>query len=372
MKKNFKTMAVILSGLTVFSSGCGKNTIDDQNYITAYLNYEIKGLTKDYAELSGQDALELENLYQQHLDNFTGFTFDASNPDSTDSLPPELLQDYKQLQKELFQKVDYQVTDIKYHKDSCDLTIESRKMNFFKPSADRMTEKWNTYLKENPQDTPESSEVLQLQFLTESWNEVLEHVTYQEPETSTWTMTMNKDKHLVLSADDLTAFKKLLFDQADATLEPSQSVGEGAPDLSIPENIDHINAQKVGEPFYFKKDGTDVVSFTLDSVQTTTERSEFISPEPEKVIVISYTYKNLSSDDPILFDDMRFQVLEGDTVCEPYYMDRLTSTEPAYKAGDSVSCTLPYAVTSNCKEVTILVTEPWAQTSMKITVPVTD
>ncbi len=373
MKRNFRTIAVILSSVTLFFSGCGSNT-NDQAYATAYLDYEIKGITKDYAELSGQDALELEDRYQQHLADFTGFTFDASDP--TEPIPPELLQDYSRLQKEIFQKTDYKITKVKRHKDSCDLTVKSRKMNLFQPSADLMTEKWNTYLKENTQNTPESSEILHLKFLTESWNEILEHVTYQKPETSTWTMTMDKDKHLTLSSKDLAAFQSLLFDQADVSsdtiAESSQSVGEGAPDPSVPENINHMDTKKAGEPFYFKKDGTDIVSFTLDSVQTTTERSEFVSPEPENVIVISYTYKNLASDDPVLFDDMRFHVLEGDTICEPYYMDSLISTEPAYKAGDSVSCTLPYAVTGNCKEVTIIVTEPWTKTSVKVTVPVTD
>ena len=52
-------------------------------------------------------------------------------------------------------------------------------------------------------------------------------------------------------------------------------------------------SHQAGEKFILQQDGQDAVEFSIDKVEVTEERSEFDPSNPEKVVVITYTYKNL-------------------------------------------------------------------------------
>ena len=98
-----------------------------------------------------------------------------------------------------------------------------------------------------------------------------------------------------------------------------------------------------------------MATFCINSVKVTDERSDFDSSNPEKVIVINYTYQNIGYDDPILYDQMSFQILDGKTVCDPYYIENLLPADIASKDGDPVTASLSYQVSGSCQEVIIYV-----------------
>ena len=80
-----------------------------------------------------------------------------------------------------------------------------------------------------------------------------------------------------------------------------------------------------------------MVEFSVDKVEVTDERSEYDTSNPEKVVVVTYTYKNLGFADPILYDQMSFKLLEGESTCSPYYLQSLSPADIATKGGDSVT-----------------------------------
>lgn len=96
-------------------------------------------------------------------------------------------------------------------------------------------------------------------------------------------------------------------------------------------------------------------TFCIDKVEVTDERNEYNPTNPDKVIVITYTYKNTAFDNPLLYDQMSFRILDGDTVCLPYYPSDLISPELVNAGDDAVTATLAYGVSASCNEVTIYV-----------------
>ena len=79
--------------------------------------------------------------------------------------------------------------------------------------------------------------------------------------------------------------------------------------MEYPKDLESTPAYKVGDAITIQSDGKDVATFTIDKVEVTDDRSEYDTSNPDKVIVITYTYKNLAFDDPLLYDQMSFRVL---------------------------------------------------------------
>lgn len=75
----------------------------------------------------------------------------------------------------------------------------------------------------------------------------------------------------------------------------------------------------VGETATYKKDGKELVHFTVNSVSTTSDRNEFADSQPEQVIIIHYSYENIANEEDVYFSSVNFKVIdEGGNVCETY------------------------------------------------------
>lgn len=75
----------------------------------------------------------------------------------------------------------------------------------------------------------------------------------------------------------------------------------------------------VGETATYKKDGKELVHFTVNSVSTTSDRNEFADSQPEQVIIIHYSYENIANEEDVYFSSVDFKVIdEGGNVCETY------------------------------------------------------
>ena len=73
-------------------------------------------------------------------------------------------------------------------------------------------------------------------------------------------------------------------------------------------------------------------------------------------------------EDPVLYDQMSFKVLEGDTTCSPYYLQNLQAADIAQKDGAAVTSTLAYGVSASCNEITIYVNNSQIQSPFQVTV----
>ena len=230
-------------------------------------------------------------------------------------------------------------------------------------------EKLADYLKDNSVDSDQYIEDVYTLML-EAYQSALDTVTYSDPQEVTVTLQKDDSDLWSISSDDMTTLKNALIDlstltpSADGTDEtPAQasaeeianSQSEGAPNLEYPEDLGSTPAYKVGDTIPLQSDGKDVGTFCIDKVEVTDERNEYNPTTPDKVIVITYTYKNTAFDNPLLYDQMSFRILDGDTVCLPYYPSDLISPELVNAGDDAVTATLAYGVSASCNEVTIYV-----------------
>lgn len=120
------------------------------------------------------------------------------------------------------------------------------------------------------------------------------------------------------------------------------NMGEGAPD-SAPIDIQESEAYEVGEVIKIASDEKELYELTIDEIVYTDKRDEY-TEDPGNVLLVTYTYKNLS-EDALLIDDMRFQMMKTDetTVFDSYYLSDVQVPEPADKDG---SCTAQVAYAS--------------------------
>ncbi len=68
---------------------------------------------------------------------------------------------------------------------------------------------------------------------------------------------------------------------------------------------------KVGEEIFIKNDSGEY-KFTITGVEETDYRNEFSDKSPNRVIIISYNYENISSADDLYISDMNFKAYDGD------------------------------------------------------------
>ena len=72
-----------------------------------------------------------------------------------------------------------------------------------------------------------------------------------------------------------------------------------------------IKAFKIGEEIFINTDEGEY-KLTITDVKETAERNEFSEKTPERVIVISYSYENISQDDDLFISDMNFKAYDKD------------------------------------------------------------
>ena len=249
------------------------------------------------------------------------------------------------------------------------ITVDTQQMQLYTAMEPIYDEKLADYLKDNSVVSDQYIEDV-YSLMLEAYQTALDKAEYNDPESVTVTLQKDDSEQWSISSDDMTTLKNALIDlaslnpSADGTTgTPAQvtaedianSQSEGAPNMEYPKDLESTPAYKVGDAITIQSDGKDVATFTIDKVEVTDDRSEYDTSNPDKVIVITYTYKNLAFDDPLLYDQMSFRVLDGDTVCLPYYLADLTSPDLATTGGDAVTATAAYGISASCNEVTIYV-----------------
>lgn len=372
MQKKAIAYTAFLCSFTLLFSGCSakkENDFDPAAYTTAYLDGMIRGEVDTLSSLSGIAADELTKTFDTSVSDLVSLSVgsDGDAPGSI-QISPQLRQNYIDFWKKALHDTKYDVKNAKKNDDSYQVTVATQQMQLYTAMEPVYTDK----LSNASPDTTDSDAYQETlyQLMLESYQSVLDNVTYNDPEDVTVTLRKDDSSHWSISDDDMNTLKKALvdslsFDTASSETDetPTQvtaedianSESEGAPNLEYPENLGSTPAYKVGDTVTLQDKGKDVATFTIDKVEVTDERSEYDTSNPEKVILITYTYKNLAFDDPLLYDQMSFRILDGKTVCLPYYLTSLTSAELAQAGGDAVTATVSYGVSASCNEVTIYV-----------------
>lgn len=380
MKIKCLSVLMALGLLSAAAAGCGekKESFDAAAYTQAFLDARIKGNTEEYAKLSGESPEDLAALFNEKVQSLVTLSIgENSNEPGSQLLPPQLSQDYAAMWEDVLQHTKYKAVEAKKDGDSYAVTIETEYMDLNTPVNDLLTEKLTKYYAESPDAQTNASETY-LQLMLESYQEVLQEPAYEEPAKTTVTLSQDDKKVWTVSDEDLQTVQDGLF--LPALYSDTEAEGEGAsdpgslsteatPDQTYPEDLDQTPIHTLGESFILQQDGQDMVEFSVDKVEVTDERSEYDTSNPEKVVVVTYTYKNLGFADPILYDQMSFKLLEGESTCSPYYLQSLSPADIATKGGDSVTASLAYGVSADCKEVTVYVNNSQIESPFQVTVP---
>ena len=324
-------------------------------YVTAYLNCYYKGDTAPYAELSGESEDTLLASYNDYistlLPSYIGQTQEAPG---AETVSPQLYQDYTDLWKNIYSSTKYQVTAAEQTDDHYTITLETQQMELYTSMANIIPDKMNQ-LYEN-----ESDESSYAQMMLDAYLEAMENIQYADAATTTVSLVKGTNDTWEILPEDMQTLNSALIDldvaesgTLDGDSENLQT--EATPNQEYPENLDDVISCQVGETITLKQDGQDKATFCINSVKVTDERNEYDPSTPEKVIVVNYTYQNIGNDDPLIYDQMSFQILEGERVCDPYYIESLLPADIASKGGDPITASLAYQVSADCKEVIVYV-----------------
>ena len=373
MKKKWMASTALACSCMLLISGCSGNKADDFDavaYTTAYLDGMIRGNVDTLSSLSGVSSDDLTATFNSMIDDLVSSSIggDGSSPGST-QISPQLRQDYADFWKQAFSNTKYDVKKADKKENTYQITVDTQQMQLYTAMEPIYDEKLADYLKDNSVDSDQYIEDV-YSLMLEAYQTALDKAEYNDPESVTVTLQKDNSEQWSISSDDMTTLKNALIDlaslnpSADGTNGTSTQVtaediansqSEGAPNMEYPKDLESTPAYKVGDAVTIQSDGKDVATFTIDKVEVTDDRSEYDTSNPDKVIVITYTYKNLAFDDPLLYDQMSFRVLDGDTVCLPYYLADLTSPDLATTGGDAVTATAAYGISASCNEVTIYV-----------------
>lgn len=391
-KKSFSSIC-LCSMLLLTGSGCGsteQDSIDPVSYTTAYLDLLIQGKapTSDESSHLSVDTLQASHdaIIEEFVSSYLGSQEDA--PGSL-SLSQQLRDDYTAFWENVFSQTKYEVTSAQKEEDSYQINIDTQQMELSSAMEPIYQEKLNAYSETLlAEDLQDQEQIYTL--LLDAYTEAFAQVVYQDPVSVTISLEKDSSDHWCVSDEAADTLKAALLDET-ASITPfslseqevlseqdilpelttqtiDDSYSEAAPNLVYPEDLDTTPAYALGETITLQKDGVDLAAFSIDQVTFSSERSEYDLSNPEQVVVITYTYQNLGSTDPLLFDQASFQVLEKDTVCQPYYLENLIAPDIALLNGDSMTASLAYGVSASCSELTIYINSPQLTSPVQVTV----
>jgi len=114
---------------------------------------------------------------------------------------------------------------------------------------------------------------------------------------------------------------------------------------------------KVGDTVTIKKDGKEIYSYSIDKITVVDERNEFEETNPEQVILVDYTYKNIDYPDmPLFMDDtfaFKFMAKEGE-MGYPYGAPSLSKYPTEAPTGGVVHAQMAIGFEKTTSEVKIL------------------
>lgn len=129
-------------------------------------------------------------------------------------------------------------------------------------------------------------------------------------------------------------------------------VGEGQPEAVL-QDLTGSETYQTGQPISITKDDVVLYELTIDDIVYTDQRDEHAA-DPGNVILVTYTYKNLS-EEALLIDDMSFQMTLSDeeTLLDVYYLPDIQVPEPV-EMDHTCTAQIAYAVSEQVDSVVLI------------------
>ncbi|HIS27235.1 MAG TPA: hypothetical protein IAA57_10165 [Candidatus Pullilachnospira intestinigallinarum] len=379
-KSKRKACAIFLTAMSfaVFTGGCSqKDSFDAADCASACLDDILKGDDTAIRQIAGDQAdaqaEQLASVRGQLLSDRVALSLgDTGDGPGGTQLSPGLEQDYTTLWEDIFAKTDYRVSSAQQtDDDSWQVTVSAKQLDLYASLQDLLPEKLQEY-SEGSQTAGESDDgELYASTMLDAYRDALEEADYGEEASAQITLSRTEDQLYTISEEDINTLMENLLDLSVMenglfNVDPENAQTEATPNTTIPQTTEDTVTASVGETVSMEKDGSVLADFSVDQVAFTDARSPYDSSNPEKVVVITYTYTNTASSDPLLFDEMSFTVTDGDTVCTPYYLDDLQTADIAQEGQGAVTASLAYGVSSGCTDIVIHVNNPQLDTPVVI------
>lgn len=372
-------LALLLAAvpLTVFAAGCSKKDFDASACASACLDSILKGddtAARQLAEDQADDQAELlASVRSQLLSERVSLSLgDNGDGPGGVQLSPELEQNYTTLWEDIFAKTDYSVSSAeKADDDSYQVTLSTKQLELYGTLQELLPEKLQEYSEASGTAEGTDDSGLYASTMLEAYQEALGSASYGEEASAEITLSRTEDQLWTIDSEDMNTLLESLLDLSVMenglfNVDPENAQTEATPNTTVPETTGDTVSAAVGNTVSMEKDGSVLAEFSVDSVEVTDARSPYDTSNPEKVVVITYTYTNTGSEDPLLFDEMSFTVTDGDTVCSPYYLDDLQTADIAQQGQGTVTASLAYGVSSGCTGITIHVNNPQLDTPVAI------
>ncbi len=231
MNKTIKRIcACCMMAIFIFSlTGCGSNNLDKkyQTYVKSLIAINYLGATADYIEATGANQEDADALYESNIELLANNILTYYGITITDA--PDLYQDYIELARNIYGKVNYSVS--KAYKDGSaylvDVTIYP--INLFQQTSEEVAayvDKFNSAVKNGDYNDYELGEYESVfsKGMVQILNDGCLNMTYAEPVTVSVEIIRDDDMFYISDRDFLKIDAEMI--SSDVTVPVTEESNE--------------------------------------------------------------------------------------------------------------------------------------------------
>ena len=211
MKKKKKAVALLVAAVVMLVTACKISSEEVGAYAQSVLDASYKADFDEYMEQTDATKEEAENFYESNIDQMmTSAGFDAAG------LSDELLENYRQLFKDMLALAEYEVGDVTEEEDgSFTVAVTAKPFTVFEGLEAEVTEAVQAELAgiTDISQIPGEDEINQMVFqkMYEVLQSRIESPTYGEPQQAELRVAPDSDNMYVVDDSDMRALDAILF-----------------------------------------------------------------------------------------------------------------------------------------------------------------
>lgn len=211
MKRKGRIFGVLVVAVVLLLAACRMSPEEVGTYAQSILDASYKADFDEYTKQTESTEEEAEQLYESNIDQMLTIAgFDSAG------LSDELLENYRQLFKDMLTLAEYEVGDVTEEEDgSFTVSVTAKPLTAFEGLEAEVTEAVQAELSEitDISQIPGQDEINQMVFqkMYESLKKRMESPTYGDPQQAELHVSKDSDNVYSVSEADLTALDGILF-----------------------------------------------------------------------------------------------------------------------------------------------------------------
>lgn len=211
MKRKGRIFGVLVVAVVLLLAACKMSPEEVGTYAQSILDASYKADFDEYTKQTESTKEEAEQLYESNIDQMLTIAgFDSAG------LSDELLENYRQLFKDMLTLAEYEVGDVTEEEDgSFTVSVTAKPLTAFEGLEAEVTEAVQAELSEitDISQIPGQDEINQMVFqkMYESLKKRMESPTYGDPQQAELHVSKDSDNVYSVSEADLTALDGILF-----------------------------------------------------------------------------------------------------------------------------------------------------------------